>query len=151
MRIPSEVWKGAALGVATPVASLAAYALLGFASRGAPGADRAEVVQTISFLGALLLAALLPSTLVGGLLGALARHLRKARTLKLAGAAVLGYFMVMAVTFAILGLSQEPPAAARFGVLMGVVLTPILAPFVLVAAVILERWTRDRRSTSAPR
>ena len=139
MRVTSEVWKGAALGVATLVAFLVAYALLSFALGRAHDADQAEHAQTISFLAGILLRALLPAALVGGLLGALARHLRKARALKLSAAAVLGYFVVMAATFAI---SPEPLKGAWFGLLMGVVLTPLLAPCAIVAAVLIERWTR---------
>ncbi|MDC3958064.1 hypothetical protein KEG38_29675 [Polyangium jinanense] len=150
IRVTSEVWKGVALGVATLVAYLVFYALWTFSYGDTVGADRAEHQQTVSFLGRILLAALLPAALVGGLLGALARDLRKARTLTLAGAAVFGYFGVMAVTFALLFLWEgEPLQGAWFGFVLGLVLTPSLAPFALVAAVILERWTRPGRPRGA--
>jgi hypothetical protein len=141
-RVTSEVWKGAALGVVTLVAFLVVYGLLSFSygETASMSASRTEHLETFKFLGRILLMALLPSALVGGLLGALARGLRKARTLKLSAAAVLGYFVVMAATFAI--PSTEPLTSAWFGILMGVVFTPLLAPFALVAAVIIERWTR---------
>lgn len=138
IRITSEVWKGAATGVATLVAFLVAYALLSVALGGAHGADQAEHAQTVTFLGAILLRALVPAALVGGLLGALARDLRKARLLKLLGAALVGYFAVLP---AALSLSGDA-TAAHFGLLMSVVLAPLAAPFVLMAAVVLERWTR---------
>jgi hypothetical protein len=138
IRITSEVWKGAAIGAATLVAFLVAYALLSFALGRAHDADQAEHAQTISFLAGILLRALLPAALVGGLLGALARDFRKARLIKLIGAALIGYFVVLP---AALSLSGDA-TAVHFGLLMSVVLAPLAAPFVLVAAVVIERWTR---------
>ena len=139
-RFTSEIGKGAALGVGTLVAFLVVYAALSFSYGETVDARAAEHLQTVTFLGRMLLAGLFPSALVGGLLGALARKLRKARTLLLAGAAIVGAFVVMAASFAI--QSTEPLEAAWFGLLMGMVLTPLLVPFALVAAVILARWTR---------
>lgn len=138
IRVTSEVWKGAATGAATLVAFLVAYALLSFALGRARQADQAEHAQTISFLGAILLRALLPAALVGGLLGALARDFRKARRIKLAAAALIGYFAVLPAAL----FSSGDAAAVQFGFLMSVVLAPLAAPFVIMAAVIIERWTR---------
>ena len=142
IRFSSEVWKGAAVGVTTLVTFLVAYALLSFAYGRAVGADWAEHAQTASFLGRLLLGGLLPSALVGALLGALAGHLHRARTLLLAGAAYLGSFVVLAASFTLLALPSEPLEGAWVGLLLGVILTPLLAPIAVFAAVIIERWTR---------
>ncbi|UQA59836.1 hypothetical protein [Polyangium aurulentum] len=143
IRFSSEVWKGAAVGVTTLVTFLVAYASLAFSFGRANGADWAEHAQTFSFSGRLLLGGLLPSALVGGLLGALAGHLRKARTALLAGAAYLGSFVVLAASFTLLALPSEPLEGAWVGLLLGVILTPLLAPLAIFAAVIIERWTRS--------
>jgi len=143
IRVTSEIWKGAALGVATLVAFLTFYELLSITRGSAVGATSAEHLEGAAFLGRILLAALLPSALVGGLLGALSRHLRKARTLTLAVATFLGTFVVVALSFALLSLGQgEPLKAVWFGLLMCFVLAPLHAPFALVSAAILARWTR---------
>ncbi|MDI3288994.1 hypothetical protein [Polyangium sp. 15x6] len=147
MRFTSEVWKGATLGVAMFVAFFVVYAVLGYMFGGHIDPDLDEHLKVLAFLGRILLAGLLPAALVGGLIGALGRNLRKARTLKLAGAALLGSFVVIAATFAI--PSTEPLTAAWFGLLIGVVFVPLLGPFSIVGAVILERWTRPGARTDA--
>ncbi|MDI3288996.1 hypothetical protein [Polyangium sp. 15x6] len=138
IRVTPEVWKGAVIGAATLVVFLVAYALLSFALGRAHGADPAEHAQTVTFLGAILLRTLVPAALVGGLLGAVARGVRKARRIKLVGAALISYFVVFPAAM----LTSGDTTAIHFGVLTSVFLAPLAAPFLVLAAVILERCTR---------